>query len=158
MQIMQACLRRVRSTKISFAGSNEDVLVANLVLHHIMTWWGVWFEIENCSSWYLTVELVSSIRYKLACVYSEDSNKSTHLHNLIRVFVYGFKKSLTLGYPKSTILRLIRLHRCAGWSESSVGAHVNLYLLLDTGSVLVDAVVVFDLIGVYCKQSLYTFM
>ena len=27
----------MRSTKLSFAGSNEDVLVGNLVLHHIMT-------------------------------------------------------------------------------------------------------------------------
>ena len=30
---------------------------------------------------------------------------------------------------------LIRLRRCAGWSESSNGPHANLYLSLDTGSV-----------------------
>ena len=33
------------------------------------------------------VESVSSKRYKLACVYSEDPNQSAHLHSLIRVLV-----------------------------------------------------------------------
>ena len=33
-------------------------------------------------------ELVSSIRYKLECAYSDDSNQSAHPHSLIRVLVF----------------------------------------------------------------------
>ena len=42
---------------------------------------------------------VSSIRYKLSCTYSEDSNQSAHKHGLIRVLVFPLEKHWTLGYP-----------------------------------------------------------
>ena len=40
----------------------------------------------------LNVTTVSSIRYKLACVYIEDSNQSGHMHSLIRVLVFQLKE------------------------------------------------------------------
>ena len=39
-----------------------------------------------------SIEPVSSIMYKLACAYREDSNQSAHPHSLIRVLVYRLKK------------------------------------------------------------------
>ena len=42
---------------------------------------------------------VSSIRCQLACVYTDDSNQLSHLHNLIRVLVFHLKKLWTFGYP-----------------------------------------------------------
>ena len=40
----------------------------------------------------IITEPVSSIRYKLACVYSKDSNQSAHPHSLIRVLAFRLKK------------------------------------------------------------------
>ena len=37
-------------------------------------------------------EPVISIRYNLACAYSNDSNHSVHPHSLIRVLVFQLKK------------------------------------------------------------------
>ena len=39
----------------------------------------------------LLSEQVSSIRYKLACAYSKDSNQSAHQLSLIRVFAVDMK-------------------------------------------------------------------
>ena len=41
-------------------------------------------------------ELVSSIRYKLTCAYSEDSKQSVHPLSLIRVVVFRLKKCFEL--------------------------------------------------------------
>ena len=38
---------------------------------------------------------------------------------------------LPIKYPSKTLIRLLG---CAGWSESLICAHANLFLLLDTGS------------------------
>ena len=62
------------------------------------------------------------------------SNQTAHSYNLIRGLVFRPKKRWTLGYPYGAQQRLIRLHGCAGWSESSMGAHANLNLLLHTSS------------------------
>ena len=46
------------------------------------------------------------------------------------------KETLDLWLPiKRSSKTLIRLRTCAGWSESSMVAHANLYILLDPGSV-----------------------
>ena len=45
-----------------------------------------------------------------------------HPPSLIRVFSVHMKKAWVLTYPSSTQQRLIRLGRCPGWSESSLGA------------------------------------
>ena len=45
------------------------------------------------------------------------------------VFAVRMKKALVLSYPLSTQRRLIRLGRCTGWSESSLGAPVSLFVL-----------------------------
>ena len=61
-------------------------------------------------------ELVSSIRYWLACAYSEDSNQSAHLHSLIRILVFCLRNVcpwLSIEHSSKT---LIRLCGCAGWS------------------------------------------
>ena len=39
------------------------------------------------------------------------------------VFVVRMKKAWILSYPLSAVKTLIRLGRCPGWSESSLGAH-----------------------------------
>ena len=56
------------------------------------------------------------------CAPSEDSDQPGHLPSLIRVFAVCMKKAWVLRYPLSTQRRLIRLGRCPGWSESSLGA------------------------------------
>ena len=71
-------------------------------------------------------ELLSSIIYKLECANSRDSNHPVHLHR--PVLVFRVKKRSTKKCPSKT---LIRLCRCTSWSESLIGAHTNLYLLLD---------------------------
>ena len=55
---------------------------------------------------YFPFELVFSIRYKLACVYSKDSNQSGHTRSLIRILVFYLKRCWTLGYQKSAHRRL----------------------------------------------------
>ena len=58
------------------------------------------------------------------CAPSEDSDQPGHPPSLIRAFAVGMKKSWVLSYPLSTHRRLlIRLGRCPGWSESSLGAY-----------------------------------
>ena len=58
----------------------------------------------------------------LVCVPIEDSDQSGHPPSLIRVFAVRMKKAWALSYPLSAQRRLIRLGRCPGWSESSLGA------------------------------------
>ena len=50
------------------------------------------------------------------------------------VFVVPMKKHWGLSYPMSPAKRLIRLDGCACWSESSLGAHFILLVLLCRGS------------------------
>ena len=57
------------------------------------------------------------------CAPSEDSDQPGHLSRLIRVFAVRMKKSWVFSYPLSVQWRLIKLVRCPGWSESSLGAH-----------------------------------
>ena len=57
------------------------------------------------------------------CAPSEDSDQPGHLPSLIRVFAVCMKKPWVLSYPLSAQWRLIKLGRCPGWSESSLGAH-----------------------------------
>ena len=54
----------------------------------------------------------------LLCAPTEDSNEPAHPSRLIRVFVVLMKKLCSLGYPKYTHGRLIRLRECQGWTES----------------------------------------
>ena len=42
----------------------------------------------HCNTTVTSCELVSSIRYKLTCAYSEDSNQSVHPPSLIRLLVF----------------------------------------------------------------------
>ena len=54
---------------------------------------------------------------------SEDSYQPGHPPSLIRDFAVCMKKPWVPSYPLSAQQRLIRLGRCQGWSESSLGAH-----------------------------------
>ena len=71
---------------------------------------------------------------KMACALSEDSDQPGHPPSLIWVFAVRMKKPWVLSYPLSTQRRLIRLGRCTGWSESSLGAQVILLVLSWGGS------------------------
>ena len=57
------------------------------------------------------------------CAPSEDSDQPGHPPSLIGVFTVRMRKAWVLSYPLSAQRRLIRLGRCPGWSESSLGAH-----------------------------------
>ena len=50
------------------------------------------------------------------------------------VFTVCMKKASVLSYPLSAQQRLIRLGRCPGWSESSLGTHAILLVLSCRGS------------------------
>ena len=59
--------------------------------------------------------------------------KPTIWPSLIRVFAVRMKKAWVLRYPLSAVKMLIRLGRCPGWSEPSLGA-VILFVLSWGGS------------------------
>ena len=71
---------------------------------------------------------------KMVCAPSKDSDQPGHLPSLIRVFAVRMKKAWVLYYPLTAQQRLIRLGRCPGWSESSLGAHAILLILSWGGS------------------------
>ena len=71
---------------------------------------------------------------KVACAPSEDSDQPGHPPILIRVFTIRMKKPWVLSYPLSAQRSLIRLGGCPGWSESSLGAQVILWVLSRGGS------------------------
>ena len=57
------------------------------------------------------------------CAPSEDSDQPGHPPSLIRVFAVRFMGSQEPKLSSCGQRRLIRLGRCPGWSESSLGAH-----------------------------------
>ena len=70
--------------------------------------------------------------YLLICAPNNDTNQFAHLRSLIRVFVLPREETL---YPWLSKIRpekiLIRRRICAGWSESSLDAHVSEYAFSD---------------------------
>ena len=77
---------------------------------------------------------------KMACAPSQDSDQPGHPPSLIRVFTVRMKKAWALSYPLSAQRRPVRLGRCPGWSESSLGSHAILLVLSCCGSYSVDHV------------------
>ena len=71
---------------------------------------------------------VSSIRFKLACVNSEDSNHSAHPQSYQSLSFLS-----NIEHPSKT---QIRLHWYAVWSESSMDAQANLYNLQRPRSII----------------------
>ena len=69
----------------------------------------IYFEFENELKFYnLMAELsskkpLSSIRYKVACRYSKDSNQLAHLHHLISVLVLQLKNVGHLAFDRTPI-------------------------------------------------------
>ena len=57
------------------------------------------------------------------CAPSEDSDQPGHPPSLVGAFAVRMKKAWVLSFPLSAQRRLIRLGRCPGWYESSLGAH-----------------------------------
>ena len=51
---------------------------------------------SQCNTTVTSCKLVSSIRYRLTCAYSDDSNQSVHPPSLIRVVVFRLKKCFGL--------------------------------------------------------------
>ena len=60
---------------------------------------------------------------------SEDADQPGHPPSLIRAFAVRMKKHWVLSYWLSVQRRLISLGGCPGWSESSLGAQVILFVL-----------------------------
>ena len=90
--------------------------------------------ISGCLNHYL-YESKCTTTYLLTYAPNADSNQSAHPRSLIRVFVVRTQKLCILGYPKRRPVKdLIRLRECAGWSESSLGAHVCTYVFWRCGS------------------------
>ena len=72
--------------------------------------------------------------YLLTYTHNEDSNQPVHPQCLIRIFVVHMKKLCNIDHPKMRPVKiLIRLCECAGWSESSLGAHVRRYIFWPYG-------------------------
>ena len=143
-----------------------------------------------CMFYIFYIELLSGIRYKLACAYIKGRNQFVHPGLQIRVCnrKLFFNKNICCGYSKepskwdgyfdhqqhmfkligkkiktillskfcltgpmvhpSSLISLsflpevmldpwLPMRICAGWSESLLGAHANLYLIMDTGSIWV---------------------
>ena len=85
---------------------------------------------------------------------SEESDQPGHSHSLIRIFTGRILdsqgcKSSSCGKMKT----LIRLRECAGWFESSLGAHARQYIFSRCGLMFSDPVWV--LIISYDKQYLF---
>ena len=72
---------------------------------------------------------------KMTWAPSEDPDQPGHLPSLIRVFTVRMDKHWALNYLfEHTVKTLIRQGGCPGWSESSLGDHVILLVLLCGGS------------------------
>ena len=71
---------------------------------------------------------------KITCVPSEDLDQPGRRPSRIRVFTVHMRKHWALNYLLCAQWRLIRLGRCPGWSESSLGAHAILLVLSCCGS------------------------
>ena len=65
----------------------------------------------------------------MTCVPNKDTYQPGHPPSLIRGFTVRMKKHWVLGYPLSAQGRMIRLGRCPGWFESSLGAPIILLVL-----------------------------
>ena len=93
------------------------ILLVNLDRHHL-----VWNRLKTEINQWGRLRLRNRIfepphdkTNKMACSPSEDSTQSDQsLH-------CPHEEALVLSYPMSAQLRLIRLGRCPGWSESSLG-------------------------------------
>ena len=83
--------------------------------------------------WAFLFEPVSSIRYKLACVYTKDSNHSAHPHSLIRALTLAthsvpLKDSLSdcAGAQADLSLRWAHMPACTFcWALSYVALYVE---------------------------------
>ena len=75
-------------------------------------------------------EPVANIRYKLVCTHSEDSNESAHAHVLIIVW----RNARALATHRAHIEDSDQTARMRRLIWFSMGAHVNMYLLLATSS------------------------
>ena len=70
----------------------------------------------------------------LTCTSNDDSNQSAHAHSRIRVFVFCKQETLHPWLSKMCPVKiLIRLRKCAVWSESSLGASIGRYVFWRCG-------------------------
>ena len=105
---------------------------------------------------YLNITFIYSLRCDFSClswksskkiIWSRSMTKPTKwpvrpdktqinlgIHSVWSVFTVRMKKPWVLSYPLNAQWRLIRLCRCAGWFESSMGAHAIILVLSWIGS------------------------
>ena len=72
--------------------------------------------------------------YLLTNAQNEYSTQPAQLHSLIRVFVPVWRNFAPVAIQSGRVKILIRLRKCAVWSESSLGAHVRMYISWRCGS------------------------
>ena len=104
------------TSETCFHGKNQEIiyLTTSLLWSYLLFKWAATLE-----------------KYRLTeSAPSEDFNQPTHPSSLISLLVY-MKKLHILGYSGKI---LIRLRKCAGWSESSLAAHVQRYVFCHSGS------------------------
>ena len=90
---------------------------------------------------------------KMACAPSEDSDQPGHPPSPIRVFAVCMKKHWVLSYPLSTQQRLIRLGRCSGWSESSLGKQSFCWFCYEAAHIFIYR---FVWVTSFCTTAFYT--
>ena len=76
--------------------------------------------------------------------------------SLIRIFVVRMKKKQTFhpSLPKMRQVKiLIRLRGCAGWSESSLGAHIRWYVFWCYGSIIKHTPILWFYCIILCKKK-----
>ena len=95
---------------------------------HVFAWCGLY-------------ELRRQIAYIRTCAPGKDSDQPANLRCLIRIFTRRIWDSQESNVPIWDDRKLTRLHGCAGWVESSLGAHVRRY--------------VFHFAALTCKKGLY---
>ena len=119
------------STKISWRQDLHMEVSVNNRWHQNVGWSADWFMFYGIAT---VFEPPHDKTTRMACAPSEDSDQPGHPSSLIRVFAVRMKKAWVLSYPLSAQRRLVRLGRCPGWSESSLGAHAILSVLSQGGS------------------------
>ena len=91
---------------------------------------GCWFGYAAAEKWSASWQNQQS-----ECMPSEDSDRPGHPPSLIRVFAVRIGSLATI---KHTVKTLIRLGRCSGWSESSLGAQPHCLFCHEAAQILFE--------------------
>ena len=98
-----------------------EPLVLGLFVPHLSFFWcfGKTMLRDHNENMPIQIYLTHSISYMIACTSSKDLPHPC----VIRAFAVRRKTLWIQGHLQVPVKTLIRLHGCAGWSESSLGSH-----------------------------------